>query len=202
MNVKSDATNQLVTGLVQFISPTVNTETGTIALEAEIPNKDYKLSPGMYVSVKQLLGNQHQVLVIPETAVSVNQKGASVYIIEKGIAHLVNVTLGNRDDKGNVEVLKGLKADQQVVVAGIQKLKEGVAVKVIPSAPPASATETTKSPEAVEPSKSLSKGSKDATESGKQPTQANKKASASDRHTQEKSAKPDNKTKSDNKDTK
>ncbi|OAJ34200.1 efflux RND transporter periplasmic adaptor subunit [Piscirickettsia salmonis] len=134
VNVKSDASNQLVSGLVQFISPTVNTDTGTIALEAEIQNKDYKLSPGMYVSVKQLLGNQHRVLIVPETAVSVNEKGASVYIVNNNIAHLVKVTLGSRD-QGNVEVLTGLTADQQVVVAGTQKLKDGMSVKVIPAAP-------------------------------------------------------------------
>ncbi|MGJ3493320.1 efflux RND transporter periplasmic adaptor subunit [Piscirickettsia salmonis] len=169
VNVKSDASNQLVSGLVQFISPTVNTDTGTIALEAEIQNKDYKLSPGMYVSVKQLLGNQHRVLIVPETAVSVNEKGASVYIVKNNIAHLVKVTLGSRD-QGNVEVLTGLTADQQVVVAGTQKLKDGVSVKVIAEAP-VSVQDTVTPPKSKLPAISSDKNQ----ESKSKPGQENKK---------------------------
>jgi len=120
--------NQTYPGKLDFIAPLVDENSGTLSLEASLPNPDERLSPGMFVRVKHNLADRQSVLLIPQACLIPTIEGYSVYRIIEGQAKLIPITATNRWQNW-VEVEKGLECGEQVVLAGQQKLKDGSPVK-------------------------------------------------------------------------
>jgi membrane fusion protein (multidrug efflux system) len=131
--------NRTFEGKITVINPLVDSKTRNIQIEAAIDNPKGELLPGMFVSVKIQLGQPQRHLTLPQTAVSYNPYGDTVYVIEssgKGpggkstlIAKQTFVTLGEtRGDQ--VAILKGIQEGDQVVTAGQLKLKNGSPVVI------------------------------------------------------------------------
>jgi membrane fusion protein, multidrug efflux system len=70
-------------GTVNAISPKVDTDTRNVQVEAEVPNPDRALSPGMFVNVDVEVGTEQRYLTLPQTAVVYNPYGETVFIVEK-----------------------------------------------------------------------------------------------------------------------
>jgi len=70
-------------GTVNAISPKVDTDTRNVQVEAEVPNPDRALSPGMFVNVNVEVGTEQRYLTLPQTAVVYNPYGETVFIVEK-----------------------------------------------------------------------------------------------------------------------
>lgn len=131
VNVTSSAyKDQVFTGKVSYISPAVDKDTGTVAVQATIPNKQELLSPGMFVTVTQQLGVDKKALMIPEEGVMASLQGYHVFRVVKGKAVQTKVTLGVHKD-GMVQVINGLQLDDTVVIAGQQKLEDGSVVTIL-----------------------------------------------------------------------
>lgn len=124
-------------GKITAVNPKVDPETRNVQIEATIANAKNELLPGMYASVTVEAGAVQHYLTLPQTAVTFNPYGESVYLIEesgKGVdgkpvltAKQTFVTLGEtRGDQ--VAILKGLKPGDQVATSGQLKLKNGSAV--------------------------------------------------------------------------
>lgn len=138
---------EVFSGEISALNPKVEETTRNVQVRAMLPNPDNKLLPGMFANLEVLLpGEQPQVLV-PETAITYTLYGNSVYVIgeqkddqgavvkdDKGQPRLVVerrfVETGERRD-GQVLVLKGLKAGEQVVTAGQLKLDNGAHVAIV-----------------------------------------------------------------------
>lgn len=119
--------HQTFSGSVTYIAPTVDAATRTIAVQAMVPNPKALLLPGDFVHVSQYIGQQKNVLVIPQIAVTANVKGYQVYRITNGRLHAVQVQIGNRfSDK--VAVTQGLQAGDVVVTSDQQALQDGMQV--------------------------------------------------------------------------
>ena len=56
-------------GVLDFSDTTVNPATGSVNLRAKVPNPKHNLLPGMYVTLKASLGQQHKVLLVAQQAV-------------------------------------------------------------------------------------------------------------------------------------
>jgi membrane fusion protein, multidrug efflux system len=79
-----DAFNgRIFNGTVNAISPKVDTDTRNVQVEAEVPNPDRALSPGMFVNVSVEVGTEQRYLTLPQTAVVYNPYGETVYLVEK-----------------------------------------------------------------------------------------------------------------------
>ncbi len=115
-------------GHVAYIAPTINTQDRTISLYAEVPNDDQVLVSGLFVNIEQALGEQSNALLIPEKSLIATIDGQQVYTVVDGKAHSVAVTLGQRTAQ-SVQILQGLQANDVVVTAGQEKIREGVSVK-------------------------------------------------------------------------
>jgi membrane fusion protein (multidrug efflux system) len=89
----------------------------------------------MFARVTVLLSTRPNAVVIPEQAIWPQGRDTFVYRVVDGKAALTKVELGVRHP-GEVEVLKGLSANDVVVTDGQMKLKDGAPVMVLP-APPA-----------------------------------------------------------------
>ena len=121
-------------GVVYAIDPLVDEAGRSVALRARIPNADRELRPGAFVSVTLVVERRENAVMVPEQAMVARGGEQFVYRIIDGIAMLTRVTTGKRRD-ARVEIVKGLAPGDVVVTAGQMKLRDGVAVTILP--PPA-----------------------------------------------------------------
>lgn len=122
-------------GVLDFSDTAVNPATGSVNLRATIPNPKHSLLPGMYVTLKANLGEQHKVFLIPQPAVQRDTSGTFVMTVGKdGKVARKNVTTTDMVG-GNWVVSDGLAAGDQVVVSGVQKVKDGAPAKASPWQP-------------------------------------------------------------------
>ena len=117
-------------GTVSFISPTVNSDTRSIYIQALVPNNTKLLSPGMFVHVAHQISVAKNAAVIPEEAIQVDIKGYYVYKVVGGKVGQTYIRIGTRLNN-QAQVLSGLKIGDTIVVAGQQKLEDGSIVRVV-----------------------------------------------------------------------
>jgi membrane fusion protein (multidrug efflux system) len=126
---------QTFAGKILSINPRVDSATRNVQVEATVDNHERKLLPGMYANVKIDAGTEQRYLTLPQTAITYNPYGATVFLVKPGtqpdaqgrtlpVAQQVFVTPGpTRGDQ--VAILKGVDAGAQVVTSGQLKLKNG-----------------------------------------------------------------------------
>jgi membrane fusion protein (multidrug efflux system) len=125
------------TGTLDFADAQVNPATGSVNLRAQIPNPQHTLLPGMFVKVNAKLGVHNDVFIVPQAAVLGDTAGAYVLVVgADGKVVRRNVAITNMRS-GQFIVTEGLKAGEQVIVSGVQKVREGGSAKAVPWTPPA-----------------------------------------------------------------
>ena len=134
-------------GKITAISPKVELSTRNIQIEGQIKNPDKKLLPGMFANVNINLGDKVELLTLPQTAVTYNPYGSTVFIAKKTNrldknkaeimeAQQVFVTTGpTRGDQ--VAIMKGLEPGMLVITSGQLKLKNGTPLIINNSVVPA-----------------------------------------------------------------
>lgn len=107
--------------------------TRTLLVEIDVPNKERRLQPGMFVTAAISLRHHPNALAIPPAAIapSKNGKEQAVFVVESGKARLVPVKTGI-DDGVWVEVVEGLTGGEEVVVVGKAGLSDGQPVQASP----------------------------------------------------------------------
>lgn len=137
--VLEDGTEYGRPGKLLFSDLTVDQTTGQITLRAEVPNPDGTLLPGMYVRVRLEQATAGNAITLPQQAVTRSAQGDSVMVVDaEGKAVRRTIQVGGQQN-GQWVVLDGLKAGEQVMVDGFQKLRPGVTVKPVPWKKPGSA---------------------------------------------------------------
>lgn len=136
-------------GKVTAVNPKVDGSTRNIQVEATVPNPKRELLPGMFASVSMDVGAPERHLTLPQTSVTYNPYGATVFIAKKAqvkdkegkmvdglVAQQVFVTTGaTRGDQ--VAIVQGLDEGAVVVTSGGLKLRNGTTLIVNNSLPPA-----------------------------------------------------------------
>jgi len=118
-------------GEVTSIDTRVDPITRTIVVRALLPNLEGHLRPGMFLTVS-LLKDDVRALIIPEEAVVPERSRQFVFVVsEANIVELREVRTGRRRP-GEVEVLQGLAAGENVITEGTQKVRPGQPVTPIP----------------------------------------------------------------------
>ena len=121
------------TGRLQFAGVTVNRTTGAVTLRALVPNPDGVLMPGMYVRAVLQAGVAEAALLVPQQGITRTPSGdASALVVGADSkverrALKVDRVIGNR-----WQVTSGLKAGDQVIVDGLQRVRPGAVVKAVP----------------------------------------------------------------------
>lgn len=125
-------------GKVQAISPRVSQQTRNVAVRVSVPNPDRELRSGMFASLELDLGNSEKWVTIPNTAINYNPFGNGVYLVKElenedgstfqGVRQVFIEIFEKRGDL--VAVRKGVAAGDEVVVAGITKLRDRSPVKI------------------------------------------------------------------------
>jgi membrane fusion protein (multidrug efflux system) len=126
-------------GTLDFSDVTVNAATGAVNLRALVANPQRRLLPGMYVTLTVNFGQQNNVFLIPQQAVQRDTVGAFVFVVN------ANNKVGRKDVVAtdslgnNWIVTQGLADGDQIIVTGVQMVREGAPVKVVAWQPPAAA---------------------------------------------------------------
>lgn len=132
--VLSDGTTHPYTGRVYAIDRAVNATTGTLGVQLEFPNPAFVLRPGQYGRARVLIDMKRGALIVPQRAVQELQNLYSVAVVTPD--HKVsfrNVKVGPRVDTRWV-IDEGLKPGEQVVVEGLQSIRDGITVRTRPFA--------------------------------------------------------------------
>ena len=141
LNVKASAAafpGRDFTGTVSGVDSRIDPVSRSVTVRAAVPNPDLALKPGMFLNVT-LARDEHDALMVPEAALVPEQSRQFLFVIEEGRATRREVRIGGRQP-GRVEIVDGLKAGEQVIVEGTQKVREGSEVRVVERA--AAPTET------------------------------------------------------------
>ena len=132
-----DGSTYAHTGRLLFTDLSVDPTSGQVTLRAEVPNPEKQLLPGLYVRVKLEQAQVNGAILLPQQAVTRSVQGDSVMVVGAD-NHLAPrpVKLGSAQNNKWV-VLNGLKAGEQVMVDGFQKLPRGkpgdpITVKPVP----------------------------------------------------------------------
>ena len=136
-------------GKITAIGAKVDEKTRNIEVRATFKNPDKKLLPGMFASAALETGAPQQYLTLPQTAITFNPYGNTVYVIKqdgkddkdqpKLTATMVFVETGaTRGDQ--IVVTKGINEGDEVVTAGQLKLRNGSRVAINNAIQPSSDT--------------------------------------------------------------
>jgi len=147
VTVKIDAfRDRTFTGQISAINPKVDVGSRNVLIRATLNNPDHKLLPGMYATVDIATGAPQSYVTLPQTAITYNPYGDTVYVVVDGkageadgkpqlVARQTFVTLGpTRGDQ--VAVLKGVADGDTIVTAGQIKLHNGSVVLIDNSVTP------------------------------------------------------------------
>jgi len=115
-------------GKILWTDRQVDTSTGTIRLVAAFPNPGNILRPGLYGRVRIQTSAQKNALLVPQSAVKEIQGGYEVAVV--GADKKVSIRPVKAGEKvGTMWVItEGLQSDDEVVVEGIEKVKDGTTV--------------------------------------------------------------------------
>jgi len=131
--ILEDGTAYPMEGTLLFRDVTVDPSTGSVVLRVVFPNPEGVLLPGMFVRAVVKEGINEQAILIPQQAVSRDPKGnpfALIADLEGKVQQRMLMLDRAIGDKWLVS--SGLASGDQVIVEGVQKVRPGASVKVIP----------------------------------------------------------------------
>jgi membrane fusion protein, multidrug efflux system len=113
---------------VYALESRIDYTTRSLKARALCQNPNNLLIPGSFVKVVILLQSIKEALLVPAQAVIPILDGQMVFICKKGLAKSVKVEIGIRGDN-EVQVTKGLNANDTLILTGLMQLKDGMALK-------------------------------------------------------------------------
>lgn len=134
----SDLPGTSFIGRITALDSVINEQTRNIQIQATFTNKDNKLRPGMFVQVELPVGSSREVIPLPASAINYAPYGDSVYVVAdmkdpkgheyRGVRQQVVKVDGSRGDQ--VAVVSGVNPGEEVVSAGVFRLRNGAPVQV------------------------------------------------------------------------
>jgi len=121
--------DQKFQGKVSLLFPNVEERTRTLQAEAIVPNATHTLKPGYFARVQIFTQAARDAVVVPITALLYDGSTIRVFVVKGNQATERIIKTGNKYGE-HVEVIDGLKENEQVVVVGQNNLSDGVKVNV------------------------------------------------------------------------
>jgi RND family efflux transporter MFP subunit len=116
--------------IVTNVAPTADSQSHTFAVQVTPMDEDHLLRSGMYANVSLLIEEKQETLLVPRAALTEVAGQETVYVVnDDNTVEQRAVTTGLGED-GRVEILSGLTAGEQVVIAGQASLQDGSRVEV------------------------------------------------------------------------
>jgi len=125
-----DGKTKIASGTLLTADNQIDATTGTVKLKAEFANDDTALFPNQFVNVRLQLALNKGAMVIPSAAVQQGKDGNYVYVVKQDSTVMMRPVIVSTTTGGNSIVTQGLNVDEQVVVDGLDKLRDGKRVKI------------------------------------------------------------------------
>ena len=122
--------NKIYSGKIDSVASRINADTRSLLVRIKIINDNFELIPGslLEVSIKY---NERNSLGVPDTAVMLEGKKAYAYkVLEGNFVKKTEIETGIRN-KGNLEIVSGLKKGDKIVAEGLGKTRPGEKIKPI-----------------------------------------------------------------------
>jgi len=120
--------DKVFTGRVERIyahlDPRLRTRTVEIVLDESI-----QLVPGMFARLKMLLETANDAVIVHTDSIVSTPKGQVVFVVKDGKA-VKRVVQTGIEDGSRIQIISGIDPKEQVIVAGNDKLKDGMAVRI------------------------------------------------------------------------
>ena len=130
--------DRIFKGAIYAIDPAIDVNGRALSIRARLANEGSVLKPGLFARITVRGRQVRNVVMVPEGAIVPRGGETLIFAIEDGKAVEIKVTLGERRN-GEVAVTQGLKPAARVVTAGQQRLRDGIAVEVVPTVAPTKA---------------------------------------------------------------
>jgi len=135
----TDVPGTAFNGKITALDSVINEQTRNIQIQATVQNQGGKLRPGMYVQVELPLGEPRDVFPLPASAINYAPYGDSVYVVTdikdektgktyRGVRQQIVKIEGSRGDQ--VAIISGLNNGDEVVSAGVFRLRSGAPVEI------------------------------------------------------------------------
>ncbi len=132
-NVRVQATGGRFTAKVTRFTSSFDRSTRTMQVEFDVPNTDYKLSPGMYADVVLEIQKRADAITVPVQAISYNNDKKTVLLVDANNRVQVREIRTGIEDPNRVEVLAGLDPGDRVIVGNLGAFQPGQRVDPRPS---------------------------------------------------------------------
>jgi len=131
--------NELALGRLDTTDNVIDTTTGTVRLRAVFENADESLFPNQFVNVRLLVDTVTDATVVPIAAIQRGQPGTFVYLVKPDDTVTIRVVELGAADGDRVAITKGLQVGDNVVVDGVDRLRDGAKIRRPGAAPRAAA---------------------------------------------------------------
>jgi len=125
-----------------FVAPGLDPSTRRLLVKAIVANPERRLRPGLFAEVEAEVTDAGERIVVPEAALMYGHDATYLWRVDaSNVAQRVNVEVGVRDDK-RVEIRSGLEVGDTIVVAGTNKVSDGMTIQPIPASAPGATIES------------------------------------------------------------
>ena len=131
--VLEDGTLYSQPGTLQFRDVSVDPTTGSVILRMVFPNPDDTLLPEMFVRALIIQGVNQKAILVPQQAVMRNQKGAPfAYVVGPDNKVVLRMLTADRAIGDKWLISEGIASGDRVIIEGLQRVRPGAEVKVVP----------------------------------------------------------------------
>ncbi|HUO59862.1 MAG TPA: efflux RND transporter periplasmic adaptor subunit [Candidatus Acidoferrales bacterium] len=132
--VRVQATGEKFAGTIARFTNSLDRSTRTMQVEIDVPNKDYKLFPGMYADVTFAVRQHGKPLTVPVTALNRSDNGQpSVLVVDSSNRVERRTIQTGAEDPNKIEVISGLNEGERVIVGNLSAYQAGQVVEPKPS---------------------------------------------------------------------
>lgn len=118
---------------LDYLSPNVDMNTGTLMLRANFDNPEGILKSGLYVSITLPYGESKDAILVKEASIGTDQLGKFLYVVnDSDIVNYRHIEVGQLVDGTLRQVLGGLSPQEQYVTEALMKVRDGMKVKAVP----------------------------------------------------------------------
>jgi multidrug efflux pump subunit AcrA (membrane-fusion protein) len=115
-------------GHVARVSPSLNSASRTLTVEAAVQNPNAELRPGQFATIRVLLPQSETAVLVPQRALRTISGSTYVYVLKNGFAQQRLVQTGQTEGD-LIEIKSGVSADEVVATSNVDQLGDGMAIR-------------------------------------------------------------------------
>ena len=114
---------------LDYLSPNVDLNTGTLTVRANLDNPEGILKSGLYVSITLPYGEQKQAILVNSASIGTDQLGKYLYVVnDSNIVRYRHITIGQLIGDSLRQVTDGLSPQERYVTKALMKVRDGMKI--------------------------------------------------------------------------